>query len=107
MYFNFTTQTTNNPLYNCHKNIRRDVKSALLKKFKWIENQEFEEYIKTLQKYKFCICPPGRGIDTHICWEALMVGTIPIVLSSPFIGKLDFIDIISISGLSFTISLSG
>lgn len=83
LYFNFTTQTTNNPLYNCHKNIRRDVKSALLKKFKWIENQEFEEYIKTLQKYKFCICPPGRGIDTHRCWEALMVGTIPIVLSSP------------------------
>ena len=36
-----------------------------------------------MQKYKFCICPPGRGIDTHRCWEALMVGTIPIVLSSP------------------------
>ena len=82
LYFNFTVQTTNNPLYSSHKNIRRDVKANLLKNFKWVENEEFEEYIKTLEKYKFCVCPPGRGIDTHRCWEALMVGTIPIVLSS-------------------------
>ena len=54
-----------------------------MNKFNWIENKDFEDYIKTLETYKFCICPPGRGIDTHRCWEALMVGTIPIVLSSP------------------------
>ena len=43
---------------------------------------ELFKHIKILEKYKFCVCPPGRGIDTHRCWEALMVGTIPIVLSS-------------------------
>ena len=83
LYFNFTVGTTNTPLYDCHKNIRRDIKNNLMKKFKWIENKVFEAYIKNLETYKFCICPPGRGIDTHRCWEALMVGTIPIVLSSP------------------------
>lgn len=83
LYFNFTVSTTNTPLYDHHKNIRRDIKNNLIKKFNWIENKEIEEYIKTLETYKFCICPPGRGIDTHRCWEALMVGTIPIVLSSP------------------------
>mgnify|MGYP001253356247 CR=1 FL=1 len=82
LYFNFTVGTTNNPLYNDHKNIRRDIKNNLINKFNWIENTEFEAYIKNLETYKFCICPPGRGIDTHRCWEALMVGTIPIVLSS-------------------------
>ena len=83
LYFNFNVGTTNNPLYKKHKNIRRDVKNNLINKFNWIENKEFEDYITTLETYKFCICPPGRGIDTHRCWEALMVGTIPIVLSSP------------------------
>ena len=83
LYFNFTVQTTNKPLYSNHKNVRYDIKKSLISRFAWIENKEFEEYIKILEQYKFCICPPGRGIDTHRCWEALMVGTIPIVLSSP------------------------
>ena len=83
LYFNFNQGTTNAPLYTSHKNIRQDVKQNLMNKFNWIENKDFEDYIKTLETYKFCICPPGRGIDTHRCWEALMVGTIPIVLSSP------------------------
>ena len=83
LYFNFN-QTTNNPLYQSHKNIRHKAKSVLLKNgFKWNENEPFENYIKTLSTYKFCVAPPGRGIDTHRCWEALMVGTIPIVISSP------------------------
>ena len=37
--------------------------------------------------YKFCISPPGAGIDVHRTWESLMVGTIPICISSP----LDYI----------------
>ena len=63
--------------------MRNNVKETFLKKgFQWNENEDFEDYIKTLTKYKFCLAPPGRGIDTHRCWEALMVGTIPIVFSS-------------------------
>ena len=82
LYFNFS-QTTNNPLYQPHKNIRHKAKSELLKNgFKWNENESFENYIETLSTFKFCVAPPGRGIDTHRCWEALMVGTIPIVISS-------------------------
>ena len=38
--------------------------------------------MQTLSLYKFCVAPPGRGIDSHRCWEALMVGTIPIVINS-------------------------
>ena len=82
LYFNFN-QTTNNPLYQPHKNIRHTAKSDLLKNgFKYNESENFENYIKTLSTYKFCVAPPGRGIDSHRCWEALMVGTIPIVISS-------------------------
>lgn len=83
LYFNFN-QTTNNPLYQPHKNIRYKAKLDLLKNgFKWNNSEEFENYIRILSTYKFCVAPPGRGIDSHRCWEALMVGTIPIVISSP------------------------
>lgn len=82
LYFNFN-QTTNNPMYKHHKNIRHKAKSDILKNgFKWNDSEQFEEYIHTLSQHRFCISPPGRGIDTHRCWEALIVGCIPIVISS-------------------------
>ena len=82
LYLNFN-QTTNNPLYEPHKNIRHKAKSDLLKNgFKWNQSEPFENYMQTLSLYKFCVAPPGRGIDSHRCWEALMVGTIPIVINS-------------------------
>ena len=82
LYFNFN-QTTNNPLYTPHKNIRHTVKNELLKRFSWNKNEPFETYMNVLNTYKFCVSPPGRGIDTHRCWEALMMGTIPILCSTP------------------------
>ena len=82
VFLNFS-QTTNNPLYRPHKSCRHNVKSDLLKRgFKWNENRPFKDYMQTMTTYKFALAPPGRGIDTHRCWEALMVGTIPIVMSS-------------------------
>lgn len=81
VYFNFS-QTTNNPFCSKFKNLRHQIKNILIPRFKWNDSTPFKEYIETLKTYKFCIAPPGRGIDTHRCWEALSVGTIPIVQSS-------------------------
>lgn len=60
------------------------------------ENPEFEgwatrrpgniggrEYAIELARHRFALCPPGNGIDTHRLWEALYVGTIPIVQKNP------------------------
>jgi len=33
-----------------------------------------------MSKYKFVVCPPGNGVDTHRLWEALYLGCIPITL---------------------------
>jgi len=33
-------------------------------------------------EYKFILSPPGTGFDCHRTWEAVLVGVIPIVLSS-------------------------
>jgi len=83
LYFNFTAWTTDEPKFKPHTNIRNNVINDFKNKgFIYNENNEFESYMDELRTYKFCVSPPGRGIDTHRTWEAFMVGTIPILLSS-------------------------
>ena len=84
LYFNFSLGTTDNPLIKEHKNIRRNIESLFRNKgFYFNENSNFEGYIKELSSYKFCLSPPGRGVDTHRTWEALALGCYPIIKSSP------------------------
>jgi len=40
----------------------------------------YESYCTNMSKYKFVVCPPGNGVDTHRLWEALYLGCIPITL---------------------------
>ena len=42
-------------------------------------NKTILEYLKTMKKHKFVLSPDGNGLDCHRTWEALYVGTIPIV----------------------------
>jgi hypothetical protein len=48
----------------------------------------FEAYLKHLATFKYAICPPGNGIDSHRIWECLYLGVIPIVKRSLFTEKL-------------------
>jgi hypothetical protein len=82
LYFNFS-DTTEDPFFRAHADIRRKVKNILSLRFPWNPSEDFESYIRTLREYMFCISLPGRGIDTHRTWEALMCGTIPIMISTP------------------------
>ena len=45
------------------------------------ERKPFEDYLKDLRASKYCLSPPGAGIDCHRIWESIAVGTIPIVES--------------------------
>lgn len=95
LYINFA-QTTGNSLYTPHKNIRH----ACLKQLALTGLNEkqpsanFEKYIELLSKYKFSVSPPGRGIDTHRSWESLLVGTIPIMLSTPIDSLFDDLPVV-------------
>jgi len=42
----------------------------------------FETYLKQVGNAKFVLSPPGNGLDCHRTWEALMLGAVPIMLSS-------------------------
>jgi hypothetical protein len=83
LFLNFSTHTTNAPLYSTHRGIRATILAALGKTFAYVPNKPFDEYMETLGTYAFSVSPPGRGIDAHRTWESLMVGTIPILCTSP------------------------
>jgi hypothetical protein len=46
-------------------------------------------YYTTLARNMFVLCPPGHGVDTHRFWEALALGSVPVVLASPLDWLLD------------------
>jgi hypothetical protein len=46
------------------------------------------ENIMRMATYRFCVCPPGNGRDTHRLWEALVLGCVPIVVRDAFIDTL-------------------
>jgi len=42
------------------------------------------DYLRSLASYKYAICPPGNGIDSHRIWECLYLGVTPIMIRSTF-----------------------
>jgi len=58
--------------YKCHSYIENKIKISVCD----------PEIYSTIKKYKFIISPKGAGIDCHRTWESLIIGCIPIVLSS-------------------------
>lgn len=49
----------------------------------------FMQYIWDLARYKFVLCPPGNGVDTHRVWETLYLGSYPIVLKHHIYSSYD------------------
>ena len=42
----------------------------------------FLDYMKEMSKYKFSLSPRGYGPDSYRTWEAMLVGSIPVVKTS-------------------------
>lgn len=71
--------------FNTETNPERKPLMSFLKDSEWCHTKDvrngtdFNEYLQSLGRYMFCICPEGNGIDTHRIWEALYMGCVPIV----------------------------
>ncbi len=50
--------------------------------YKSVSNKPFRDYLFDLARSKFVISPRGNGLDTHRLWEALLLGSYPVVQSS-------------------------
>jgi hypothetical protein len=46
------------------------------------QHKPYSEYLKDVAQAKFILCPRGSGIDCHRQWEAMLLGTIPIIKHS-------------------------
>jgi hypothetical protein len=43
---------------------------------------DFDSYMKEINKHKFVLCMRGNGIDTHRVCETLLMGSVPVILTS-------------------------
>lgn len=80
--------------FSLHTHPSRSEIYNLLKKCDWItfetEHLGFEDYLKKLKSFEYVISPRGNSVDCHRTWEALYVGTTPIVERS--LALIDFCD---------------
>lgn len=71
IYFNFTNNT--NERLELKRMYRHHPKAY------FAESLPYEEYLQDMASSKYVMCPPGNGLDSYRIWEALYVGSIPIV----------------------------
>jgi hypothetical protein len=93
LYFHYGN-TTAKPFIDEHTDIRPRVREILTKTFPENGPKPFAEYMEEMSQYKFCISLPGRGVDTHRCWEALMMGTVPIMISTALDSLFDKLPVV-------------
>ena len=101
IYINYTSENSDNSNIEMNKNFRRKLDDYILNNtpFKkqenllpWIDN------LKKTQEYKFVLESFGRCLDGYRVWEALLVGTIPIVFDSSIREIYDDLPILVIDG---------
>lgn len=57
-------------------------------------------YARELASHRFVLCPAGNGTDTHRMWEALYVGTIPVVEKHPALEAFRDLPILFVESLA-------
>lgn len=92
LYINFTAHYFERKIL---KEIYRDYPYCTFK-----ENISHKEYFEDLSNHKFCLCPPGNGIDSFRIWEAIYNGCIPIVNKTIFTNYFSDMPIIQIRDLT-------
>lgn len=73
IYVNFSQST--HPARREALDIARDLPNVTIE-----QEVDYRQYLSSLAKHKFCLCPRGNGIDTHRFWEAQYLDCIPIIL---------------------------
>ena len=48
------------------------------------ERRSHQQYLKDVKESMFVLSPPGNGLDCHRTWEAIFMGSIPVVASHSF-----------------------
>lgn len=77
-------------------------RAELGKVFKVWPKKVFREYIEELKSAEFVICPQGHTPDCNRVWEALWLGTIPVVQDHGISAMYEDLPVIMVEDLSKT-----
>jgi hypothetical protein len=61
-------------------NVNNPVQSFARANVQTLPQMSFYDYMKTISSYQFVVCMPGFGVDCHRVCEALLMGSVPILL---------------------------
>jgi len=73
---------------NINHRTNRVERTPILRKLSWkwwvtrAKSRTHEQYIDDIFQHQFTLSPPGNGEDCHRTWEALYLGSIPVVKRS-------------------------
>ena len=76
------------PIYANFRNITHNERSYVHQLLgshpliRWVPRKNFGEYLSDLSQSIFVLSPRGHGLDCHRTWEALLMGSYPIVRTS-------------------------
>jgi len=88
LFCGYTTMNTDDCTVWRYRKIRSELDTYLATTaFVKSDLMSWEEYTARLGDSKFTLSPPGRGIDTHRTYEALICGSIPVVFPA-YLNKL-------------------
>ena len=76
LYVNFNIHTD----YQVRNPVMDLLKRKGYKTIGGVKPLDQELYWRELSSSKFCISPPGNGIDCHRIWECIYLNTIPICI---------------------------
>jgi hypothetical protein len=58
-----------------------------------LERLPRKNYFELTKKYRFILALEGNGFDTHRLWEILYQGSFPVVLDTPWIRQLQYLNL--------------
>lgn len=90
LYVNFETYTNHRARDEVLKHFKNQPFSYVASRKPW------EEYLKELAQSKFVLSPPGNGLDCHRPWEALLMGSIPVMISTSIDSLFDDLPVVII-----------
>jgi hypothetical protein len=83
LYMNFDPSTNKYCNYLKYKHNREECYKTLSKKYDFIQNRKYHDFLSDMNHSKFVVCPVGGGLDSHRVYETLYCQSIPIVFDTP------------------------
>ena len=82
------------PYHDVGTNPKRDAQVRFLSSLEYVDVETrrlgFTEYLNKMSQYKYILCLSGAGDDTHRNYEAMLVGSTPVMLVTPLKRVFDF-----------------